>query len=341
MNTSAYANLHDMYIDTLARVDRQYQFVTQPRGFLEKEILGFSAQITDPADRYCYFKERKQNIVFNYAEALWYLSGKNDLEFIQYYAPRMARYSADGETLPGTGYGPKLLSFGANSLDQISRAVDILRNDDPDSKRVFLQIFDANENIYRENIDVSCTLGLQLMLREGSLHMVAYMRANDAFIGMLSDIFSFTFIQELLASMIGCKLGSYHHTVGSIHIYQSNYETVETLLSDNTRLPAEAEPNFRMPLNSSLDDIKAVLKNETLIRRGGLDGPGIEALRLADYWKELLRLFLIHKYVKDEKPVPKEILDRLRPIHKVLASERWQKLAFGKNVGVHNENELV
>lgn len=50
---------------------------------------------------------RKTNIVFNFAEALWYLSGKNDLDFIEYYASNMRKYSMDGKCLTGTAYGKK------------------------------------------------------------------------------------------------------------------------------------------------------------------------------------------------------------------------------------------
>ena len=39
---------------------------------------------------------RRLNIVFNFAAALWYVSGRDNLDFIAYYAPSMRRYSADG-----------------------------------------------------------------------------------------------------------------------------------------------------------------------------------------------------------------------------------------------------
>jgi len=36
--------------------------------------------------------------VFCFAEALWYLQGRDDLEMISYYAPRLARFSSDGRS---------------------------------------------------------------------------------------------------------------------------------------------------------------------------------------------------------------------------------------------------
>jgi thymidylate synthase len=61
---------------------------------------------------------RRANIVFCFAEALWHLWGRDDLEMISYYAPRLTRYSADGKTLRGSAYGPKLLAPGADGRSQ-------------------------------------------------------------------------------------------------------------------------------------------------------------------------------------------------------------------------------
>ena len=56
--------------------------------------------------------------MFCYAEALWYLLGRDDLGMIAYYAPGLARYSADGRTLTGSAYGPKLRALGPSGRSQ-------------------------------------------------------------------------------------------------------------------------------------------------------------------------------------------------------------------------------
>lgn len=154
-----YPDLHTLYLDSLRQVYTGFEYQNSPRGQDEREIIGYTARLTNPARRYCLARSRRQNIIFNYAEALWYLSGKNDLDFIRTYAPSMSRYSPDGLSLPGTGYGPKLLRHVGDET-AIERIVNILREDDPASKRAVLQIFDDSEDIYRRNIDVSCTLAL-------------------------------------------------------------------------------------------------------------------------------------------------------------------------------------
>jgi len=315
-------------ISTSARsggVHEGYRFVNQPRGSWEREYIGFSGVIEDPSDRFCHAPIRRQNVIFNYAEALWYLSGKNDLDFISYFAPRMARYSSDGKTLPGTGYGPKLLRFGSDGLNQIARAVDVLTQDDPDSKRVVLQIFDAREDIRKSNIDVSCTIGLQLLLRDGRLHMVAYMRANDAYVGMLSDVFSFTFIQEFIAGLIGSEIGTYTHFVGSIHIYENDFEAVERLLNSD-HFDYIEPANRRMPKEVSFGDILAVLSYEGEVRKGNMTGKEIESLEIDEYWRQILLLFLAHAHLRRRDVVPKPVFALIDPAFRRMLAVRWPTL---------------
>ncbi|MEI2387367.1 thymidylate synthase [Breoghania sp. JC706] len=314
--TDRFETFDDMYRSTIAGVLSAPEFHNAPRGNAEIEVLGFSAVLHNPLARVCFSPLRRQNIVFNYAEALWYLSGRNDLAFIERYAPRMKRYSADGKTLPGTGYGRKLLAFGPDRIDQIERVIDILGNDDPDSKRAFLQIFDANEDLYRRNIDVSCTLGLQLLLRDGALHMVAFMRANDAYIGFLSDVFSFTLIQEYIARRLGVCVGRYYHHVGSIHIYEPDLERARALAAEQRRAPGIGYPE--MPATSP-ETIEDVLCAEGEIRKGNLDLDDVLRFSVPAYWRDILVLFWLHA----RKPeVSARALEALHPLHRHLFTQR-------------------
>lgn len=64
--------------------------------------------MADPLSRVPFLASRKVNIVFHFAEALWYLWGRSDLEMMAYYAPQMRSYSMDGKTLRGSAYGARL-----------------------------------------------------------------------------------------------------------------------------------------------------------------------------------------------------------------------------------------
>ena len=321
-----YPDLHTLYLNSLRQVYTGFEYQNSPRGQDEREIIGFTARLTNPARRYCLARSRRQNIIFNYAEALWYLSGKNDLDFIRTYAPSMSRCSPDGLSLPGTGYGPKLLrDVGGETA--IERIVNILNDDDPASKRAVLQIFDDSEDIYRRNIDVSCTLALQLLRRDDRLHMVAFMRANDAYMGLLNDTFSFTFVQEFLASMLGLTPGVYIHNVGSIHIYEKDLAKVDSLLDGDEQTIVE-EPSTlpRLPSGASLDQVHQVLDLEQSIRADRLPGRALAASDLPEAWVDIVRLFWIHRQIQCQRPVDPSMIGDLHPLHRELVVNRWPSI---------------
>lgn len=317
-------DFNELYISALTYVQEQYQFYHAPRGQYEYEILGFSAELLNPQFRYCLNSARRQNIVYNYAEALWYFSGKNDLEFIQYYEPAMALYSADGKILPGTGYGPKMRAFGQQKFDQIERVIEVMKHDDQNTKRAVLQLFDANEDIFQRNIDVSCTIALQFFLREGRLHMISYMRANDAYGSFMGDVFSFTFLQEYLAVRLGVKLGSYIHMAGSFHIYLEDKNKADELIENPSLclLTEYVPPN--MPEGTTPQDIEDILSVESLIRKDASFGEKDIDSRISNhYWKEIALLFYAYRQVKNNLPVSDCLLRNLHPVHRLLFSNCW------------------
>lgn len=320
-----FENFSKFYQYTLQRVCYQHEHYHAPRGHSEREIVGYCARLNSPRERFCLNRLRRQNIVFNFAEALWYLSGKNDLAFIAWYAPSMARYSADGISLPGTGYGARLKHFGNHDVDQIERAIDILRHDDSDSKRIVLQIYSAEEDLYRRNIDVSCTLGLQLMLREGRLHMVGFMRANDAYVGMLNDIFSFTFLQEYIAVRLGCELGHYTHQVGSVHVYDDTYHRAAAVLEHNDWLPLDNAVPV-MPSDTTAEAITRVLVYEAEIRNGERDAQQIMQLDIASYWRDVLMLFWVYREIKCGNSLSREVLTNIHAFYRPFVLNRWGDL---------------
>ncbi|MDN5833145.1 MAG: thymidylate synthase [Brevibacterium sp.] len=321
-----YPDLHTLYLDSLRQVYTGFEYQNSPRGQDEREIIGFTARLANPTRRYCLARSRRQNIIFNYAEALWYLSGKNDLDFIRTYAPSMSQYSPDGLSLPGTGYGPKLLRHVGGET-AIGRIVNILNDDDPASKRAVLQIFDDSEDIYRRNIDVSCTLALQLLRRDDRLHMVAFMRANDAYMGLLNDTFSFTFVQEFLASMLGLTPGVYIHNVGSIHIYEKDLTKVDSLLDgDDQTIVEEPTTLPQLPSGVSLDQVHQVLDLEQSIRADRLPGRALATVDLPEAWVDIVRLFWIHRQLQCQRPVDPSIIVDLHPLHRGLVVNRWPSI---------------
>ncbi|MGH3925768.1 MAG: thymidylate synthase, partial [Pseudonocardiaceae bacterium] len=88
-------------------------------------------------------------------------------------------------------------------------------------------------------------VALHLFAREDRLHMVCYMRANDANRGLVADVFSFTLIQEFAAVLLGLELGTYTHHVGSMHIGDRDLARVARVLAEAAT--RESSPVSRHP----------------------------------------------------------------------------------------------
>lgn len=319
--SGSYGSFHRAYVEQLRRVFCSPTYRNAPRGFASRERLAAQFHLADPRQRVPFLSARRTNLVF--AEALWYLAARDDLDFIGYYAPRMRRYSMDGRSLTGTAYGKKILG-GGPGRDQWRMVVDQLLAD-TDSNRAVLQIFDGTELRVPDNLDVSCTLGLQFLLRDGTLHAIAYMRANDAYRGLTSDLFSFTFLQEFLATQLGVALGCYTHTAGSLHVYASDDDNVQAVLAD----PAgAAAPPFAFPTMPAQDNwaaVREVLEVEEALRtnRHRLSAD-LGGFGLPHYWVHVLGLFEVYRRLRHDELVSGEILTALEPIYQYLLLQRWR-----------------
>lgn len=317
-----YASFHEAYIDQLRLVFQKPTYFNAPRGQRSRERLAAHFQLRDPRQRVAFIPRRRTNIVFNFAEVLWYLAGRDDLDFIEYYAPSIRCYSMDGRRLTGTAYGPKI--FGQPHRNcQYNTVIDVLTSD-PDSKRAIVQIFDSDELQAPGNIDVSCTLGLQFFLREGALHAQAYMRANDAYRGMVSDVFSFTLIQEYLAGELGAELGSYTHVAGSLHVYRTDDARVIAVLAD----PAAAGPAPHqlpaMPRGDNRPAVAALLEIEEKLRCNRLRLPvDPDRLDLPPYWAQVAMLFEVYRRTRHGESLSTDLLAALEPAYRFFVAHRW------------------
>ena len=198
-----------------------------PRGLNTREILNYHFEM-DMNSPITSVPERNIGTAFMCAEPAWILSGDNTLEFIDQFAP-MERYSDDGLFLGGA-YGPKI-------VDQLPYVVKCL-SEDPLSRQAII-------NIWREKPgrsgDIPCTVCYQFLIRNNRLDMIAIMRSNDIFLGTPYDVYTQTMValsvklilQEVSNEFPNLKLGTLTLKVGSLHLYESNIQAVETILDNN------------------------------------------------------------------------------------------------------------
>lgn len=323
-----FAGFHDVYVAVLRDLVTNPHHHINTRGNRGPEQLNVSFQIANPAARVPLLSARKVNIVFNLAEALWFLGGRDDLAMMRYYSPQMASYSVDGLTIPGAAYGTRLFRTGARQGERsaFNTILELIRSD-PDTNRAVLPIFRANEVGDGQHPDVSCTIAFQLLQRDGVLHGVCYMRAKDAFRGLTSDVFSFSFIQELAARLLGLQLGTYTQHVGSMHIADAHLPQVHAIVDEAA---TEAAPTLawpRMPLETTSEVVDEVRVHEQHLRANLIahTTSSLERSGLPRYWQNLIALLEVYRQITyaPGRSVDPEIAEFLEPAHRWLVHHRW------------------
>lgn len=237
----------------------------------------------NPRFRVLLNSARDANPFFHLYESVWMLAGKNEVDKLAYYVPRMKTFSDDGVHLHGA-YGFRWRHrFGYDQLDWI---VEHLKHD-PDSRRCVLQMWDAGGDVVPSDLfmadnggkDTPCNTQAYFSIRscagcggsgymsdiaykecanpnqvctvcKGShslkqfLYMTVCNRSNDLVWGCLgANAVHFSYLQEYLAARIGVGIGYYYQFTNNLHVYADNFEP-EAWLSDIETYPYKPNTQF-------------------------------------------------------------------------------------------------
>lgn len=280
--------LDDLLAKVFKRILKDGRSVQASRG-ANRELFGVLLHLKDPRARISR-TEIKGTVFSGLGELLWYLAGSDTLEFICYYARRYEENSSDGVTVHGA-YGPRLLRM-RDSINQIENVLALLKAK-PTSRRAVIQLFGA-EDLTQDFKEIPCTCTLQFVIRDKHLHLLTNMRSNDAFVGLPHDVFAFTMIQEIFASILGVALGSYRHAVGSMHLYDDDLTDVHAYLDEGWHEKVSMPP---MAKKAVWPSVKALLHAEGELREGR--DVEVSSLRLAPYWADLVRMLQVYRHFKN------------------------------------------
>ncbi|WP_116051395.1 thymidylate synthase [Amycolatopsis palatopharyngis] len=326
---SSFPQFHDAYIAVLEDLLRHPHHHTTTQGNSGPERLNVSFEIADPAARVPLLATYTTNVVVHLAETLWLLGGRDDVAMMRHYAPRLASYSVDGLTIAGAAYGTRLFRTGTHAGDRCAfdATLDLIRSD-PDTRRAVLPIFGAHEVGDGQHPDVSCTIAFQLLQRDGALHGICYTRAKDASRGLVSDVFSFTFIQELAARLLGLRLGTYTHHVGSMHIINEHLPRTHAILAEAAATVPPLLPWPKMPAETTMEILDEVCAHEQRLRANLMAHTknSLERSGLPQYWQGLIALLEIYRqitYEPDCRSIDPEIITVLHPAHQWMSHHTW------------------
>ena len=278
---------------------------SSPRDMKTKEIFAPRIEIKDPKKRWLTSRVRNADIVYGIGEFFWYMSATNELDYIQYYAPSIGKYSDDGKTL-NSGYGFRIFN---KWYDQWQNVIEILTND-PDSRQAIIFIR-CPEDGKLDTKDSVCTNTLQFFIRDNKLIMITNMRSNDLMVGFVYDVFCFTMMQELMALQLGVELGSYIHIPNSLHIYEPWFDRANEIVNEDIE---DFDLGFMSySVSSPMKQISTVCSYEYDIRNNNFNlqnfcSEVIFDFAVSDYWKQIIMLLLFKRFFKKESSVNDSII---------------------------------
>lgn len=259
-----------------------------------KEIVGVRAALRNPLARISLTQTR--DVLFSsLGEFLWYMSGSDRLDFIQYYISSYSDYSDDKTTLNGA-YGPRLMS-------QLDEVIERLRKGP--SRNAVITILSVDD-LRKKTKDVPCTSTLQFLLREAKLSMVTTMRSNDIYIGFPHDVFAFTMLQEIVARELDAALDTYTHFAGSLHLYEKNYNGARRYLAEGVQRGTIEMPP--MPTGPQRSNVTWLLDAEKKLR---LDPwCNLEDAKIERYWSDLAEILRAKAHVKAGKDISLDEIEK-------------------------------
>ncbi len=269
-----------------------YNSITQndcvpSRGGLMYELLGTSFKV-EPDSNLVTLPWRKMSPVYANAELLWYLSEKANVQMISSYAPQYAAFAEDN----GTAYGAYGTRWGETK--QLPKVLELLEAQ-PDTRRAILSMWRASDLDNQNKLDLPCTLALQFLIRNNALHCIAYMRSNDLWLGTPNDVYCFTSLQRIIADYLGMDVGTYTHSVGSLHLYTSDAKKMQDGCLQ--RLPYKVEETKHGYKAGScktiISDIDLAVKAE-LYARGGIFNSDLYAAIQSDTLRDAALMCLWH-----------------------------------------------
>ena len=224
-------NLDDIYRELCDRLLNEGTVVGNTR-----ELNNASFTLTDIENNVINIRNISKSYLFG--ELLWYMTARDDINFIQKFSGFWGRISDDG-VHSNSAYGHIL--FKRHGFDQVEKIIELLQKD-KNSRRAVLNFNVPNVNVI-ETKDEICTIALQMYIRDGKLNCTGIMRSNDIWLGTPYDVTFFTELQKYIAHRVGVGYGTYTHFVTSIHVYDRNFEDIKKVLERKaeTKLSVDIE----------------------------------------------------------------------------------------------------
>jgi thymidylate synthase len=245
-------SINEVWLQLLNKLYYQPEHKPEPRGLKTHECLGVTLRLNDARNNILYHPVRNLNYKFLVAEFLWIAYGRSDVKTLAQYNSQMARFSDDGLTLDGA-YGPRLSYQWQYLVDSISK--------DYFSRQAVASIWLPAP---KPSKDIACTLSLQFLARYSMLNCIVAMRSSDVFLGLPYDTSTFSLLQNCLAGVLGLQVGWLQFSLGSSHLYESDFVKAKDILDSSNACESIRSP--RLPYFPPRSDINTPVTLEDILQ---------------------------------------------------------------------------
>lgn len=260
-----FDNVHDAYLNTLDTVLFRPQFTgVSPRGLETREIMNYTFSINKPKIEYIKTNcETRNKIIESYSKKEFdlYNSGTNKTEDFA-KAAKFWNTIGNPDGTVNSAYGHLIWhkkSHGNLSMqfyDELKNGKQIRADQigvlsengmktpwewakyclkqDKHTRQAILR-FSLPEHQWEGNKDQTCTMHGNFLIRNDQLHFTVVMRSNDLMKGLVYDLPWFVslmhqMVKELKSIYPKLEVGTYTHTVHSMHIYKPDYIRILKML---------------------------------------------------------------------------------------------------------------
>ncbi len=164
-------------------------------------------------------------------ELLWFLSGDQNIRYLQDNGVSIWNEWADEEGNLGPVYGVQWRSWGTpdgRSIDQISQVMKQLK-ESPDSRRIIVSAWNVADV---DNMALPpCHCLFQFYVADGKLSCQLYQRSCDIFLGVPFNIASYALLTHMMAQQADLDVGDFVWTGGDCHLYLNHLEQTDLQLT--------------------------------------------------------------------------------------------------------------